>query len=123
MSLHRLIANAISIVFLFICSTSYAAINSGTNTQCSANTAGGEVVVLICNPGLTREAMQVAGQQACQPTPQGICNAWIWDDINNAPSHPLMSDIELTKAQVQSANAVWVNDAKRLIILKHVVQN
>ncbi len=61
------------------------------------------------------KALRAAGTSAC--VDREPCIVWIWDDPANAPvKSPPLSD-GLTKAQVQSAVAVWVNDANEMLMI------
>lgn len=91
--------------------------------ECERVDAKESTVVLVCpkaaelvaEEGEGLEALRAAGIQACLA--REPCIAWIWNDPMNAPLvAPALSD-GLTKDQVQSAIAVWINDAAELMII------
>lgn len=93
--------------------------------ECTVIDANGSTVVMVCpkaaellnaeddDKGLI--ALKKAGVDACFG--KAPCIAWIWDDAANAPEKaPPLSD-GLTPEQVQSAVAIWVNDAGQMMTI------
>ena len=54
----------------------------------------------------------------CQLGMRKPCGAWIWDDVKNMPALAPDSHDKLSKAQVSSAVAIWVNEKQELITLE-----
>ena len=89
--------------------------------DCSVQSSNGQVVILVCKPGLDQLALRTAGEAACEQA-TGICNAWFWEDADIAPETAPASDADLDKDKVREAIAVWVHDSARLMLLKKSTQ-
>ena len=87
-------------------------------TNCEVKFYGRFVQVVVCPPGLTSRDLRTIGELACSRT--GPCNAWIWDNESNAPTRPVSFDHPMTDAQLNSAVAVWNNNANELSICARV---
>ena len=88
-------------------------------SECTVTDQSDDVILVVCPPDLTQEAWKEAGEEACASN-NGICNVWIWDNIAKAPQEAPATDSEMSKESTRQALAIWVNDAKRLIILGKV---
>jgi hypothetical protein len=89
-----------------------------TKSQCTVRSAEESVRVLICPPGLDRDAYRVAGEQACGIRP--MCNAWIWDSADKAPKNVPRKDSDIDPKAADAAVAVWANDTKQLMLIRRV---
>lgn len=85
------------------------------DSQCTAKGSNGMVTLVLCPEGLDNAALRDAGIAACEG--RKPCGAWIWDDAQAMPRTAPDSHEKLTKAEIGSAIAVWVNDADQLILL------
>ena len=88
-------------------------------SECAVTEQSDDVILVICPPDLTQDDWKIAGENACSSN-AGICNVWIWDDVEKAPQEAPVTDSDMNKDKVREALAVWVNDANRLIILGKV---
>ena len=86
--------------------------------ECSVQARSDTVVLVLCPPGLDREAWRKAGEGACGAAVR--CNAWIWDDRENVPDTAPSTDAELQENDVRNAVAIWVNDAQTLVKVREV---
>jgi len=91
---------------------------TGGKSKCTARSAEGTIRVLICPPGLSKEEMKVAGEEACGI--QVLCNAWIWDSGSAAPKNVPGKDADIAPEVAGDAVAVWANDVKSLMLIKKV---
>jgi hypothetical protein len=95
--------------------------DQNVNSQDCHLTSGSQLVkIVVCSPGLVKEAWQQAGQEACGT--QSRCNVWIWDEAKKAPESAPEVDKDLTEDQARDAVAVWVNDSKQLVLLEAVTK-
>ena len=92
-----------------------AAMDAAAETADACNTLDSTkwIRVVLCPPGLELDALQQAGDRACDG--QVPCGAWIWDDIANAPERAPENHDGLSKAEVTSAKGVWVAEDKTFI--------
>jgi hypothetical protein len=88
------------------------------SVQCTIRSRSQRLVLLLCPAGLDREALQLAGENACKP--RVTCNAWIWDDAARMPAVAPATDAELPKHLTAQAVAVWAQDSKSLVIVRQV---
>jgi hypothetical protein len=86
-------------------------------SQCSVRSAEGSIRVLICPPGLEQQAYRDAGQEACGD--QVKCNAWIWDSADRVPKYVPKQDSDIDPKVASEAVAVWANDSKQLMLIRH----
>ena len=108
--LTRAILTAFSVSILF---TGAA---SAQDTACEERGTNGMVTLVLCPQGLDTAAWKDAGVAACGM--RKPCGAWIWDDVKNMPALAPDSHDKLSKAQVSSAVAIWVNEKQELITLE-----
>lgn len=88
------------------------------NDACSVKSRSDAIVIMVCRPGTMPPAMTQAASLACGS--KAMCNVWIWDDADKAPTTAPHKDSDLPKAAVQHAVAVWAHDSKSLMSLKRV---
>ena len=89
-------------------------------SNCTVQARGESVTILVCPPDLKPEDWRKAGEDACGE--MITCNVWIWEDSNKAPTQAPKTDSDLTQEQIHAAVAVWVNDSKRMMLLRRVGQ-
>lgn len=94
-------------------------ISSASASQCGVVGESENLKLIVCPSGLDQEAWRIAGLNACAST-GGICNAWIWDDVEKAPSEAPATDSEMSKDKTRQALAIWINDIKRLVLVDKV---
>lgn len=82
---------------------------------CTWSHAGGQLAVMLCEPGLEQAVWAAGGRQAC--TGYALCAAWIYDDPAALPDPVPDSFDGLTQANVTSAVAVWVEEGEYLIVI------
>lgn len=82
---------------------------------CSTRDRSDAVVILICPPGTSEDALIQAGQSACGTQLQ--CNAWIWSSAADAPDKAPESDGDLDREKTRHAAAIWVNDSESLVLV------
>lgn len=82
---------------------------------CAVKARGTDIVVVVCASGTPAIRMRDAGVAACKSLKP--CNAWIWEDEAKAPARAPKQESDLTKAEVQAARAVWMNDSESLVTL------
>ena len=87
-------------------------------SECSVRSRGSQVMIVVCPPGLEQEDWHTVGTETCGSLE--LCNVWIWDDAAKAPEMAPDNDDGLTKSQVSSAVAVWVNDVSQMLLLRKV---
>ena len=73
------------------------------------------VTVVICPSGLEQGDWQKAGVEACGN--RKPCAAWIWDDASKAPEVTPPTPTDLSRAEIVSAVAIWVNETSQLIMI------
>jgi hypothetical protein len=83
---------------------------------CETKSSSESIAIVVCAPGLSREAWEAAGRNACGMRSQ--CNAWIWDNPDYVPDTAPVIDSDLPKKQAGAAVAVWINDTEDMILLK-----
>jgi len=91
-------------------------------SQCEVTGSTENVVIVVCSPSADQAAWQAVGEQACSEA-NGICNVWIWDDIEKAPTEAPVSDSDMSKDLTSQAVAIWVNDSKNLVVIKQTDQS
>lgn len=107
--------------FLLLTSTAAASVAENpeaAQSDCSV-LAGEEFIrVVLCPPGLSAEALSVAGREACGALER--CNAWIWDDADRIPDYNPKQDADIKPDDAGSAVAVWANDSEQLLLIEAV---
>lgn len=107
-------SNLFVIAFVMLSKIAFAQ----TSNDCVSRNKAGLAAVVICPAGLDRTELREAGIDACDGAT--ICNAWIWDDENKAPSTPPTFSNPMTDDQISSAIAVWMSKPRELNICSEV---
>ena len=76
------------------------------------------VTVVICPAGLDQPDWREAGVEACGA--RKPCAAWIWDDPKKAPEITPPTPTDMSREEIVSAVAIWVNETSQLITISPV---
>ena len=96
------------------------AANAGAQSgPCEVRSHSQKVAIVVCPAALDANGWRDAGRKACAGS-NGVCNAWIWNDGELAPTTAPATDGELDRDVVRNAVAVWVDDSQRLIRITKV---
>ncbi len=109
-------------LYILACVTASLIGSAGARAEpgpCEVRSHSQKVAILVCPPALDANGWRDAGRKACADS-NGVCNAWIWNDGDLAPTTAPATDGQLDRDAVRNAVAVWVDDSQRLVRITKV---